>query len=84
MPPMNLGAALDMVEIERTDRDETPDTRHPMHMPIGDHHVGPRSTRAVEVSCRRDVCTSARGQDLLVLGQAIGYRCPLSLIRALR
>jgi hypothetical protein len=71
MPPKHLDTALDLIEIERTHRAELPDARHPMDMAVGDHHIGPRGTRAVEVSCRRDVCTSARGEHLLVVGQAI-------------
>ena len=79
---MDLGTARDLIEIERTDRGRHPDTRHPMHMTVGDHHVGPRGSRAVEVPCRRDVRASAGGEDLLVPGQAFATAAPLSLIRS--
>ena len=75
MPLMNLDTGLDLIEIERTDRSEPPDARHPMHTTVGDHHVGPCSARAVEVSCRRDVCTSTRGEYLLLVDQEIAYCC---------
>ena len=75
MPPMNLDTRLDLIEIERTDRAEPLDIGHPMHTTVGDHHVGPSSTCAVEVSCRRDVCTSTRGEYLLLVGQEVPYRC---------
>lgn len=75
MPPMNLDTGLDLIEIERTDRAEPHDARHPMHATVGDHHVGPSCARAVEVSCRRDVCTSTRAEYLLLVGQKIAYSC---------
>ena len=75
VPPMNLSTGLDLIEIERTDHAEPPDTRHPMHATVGDHDIGPCSTGAVEVACRRDVCTSANGEYQLVLGQAIANSC---------
>ena len=75
MPPMNLDTGLDLIEIERTDRAEPLDARHPMHTTVGDHHVGPSCARAVEVSCRRDVCTSTRAEYLLLVGQEIAYSC---------
>jgi hypothetical protein len=72
---MNLDTGLDLIEIERTDRSEPPDARHPMHTTVGDHHVRPCSAGAVEVSCRRDVCTSTRGEYLLLVGQEIACCC---------
>ena len=75
MPPMNLDTGLDLIEIERTDRAEQLDARHPMHTTVGDHHVGPSCARAVEVSCRRDVCTSTRAEYLLLVGQETSYSC---------
>ena len=75
MPPMNLDTGLDSIEIERRDRPEPSDARHPMHATACDHHVRPSSARAVEVSCRRDVCTSTRGEYVLLVGQEIAYCC---------
>ena len=73
MAPMNLDTGPDLIEIERTDRAKHLDARHPVHMTVGDHHVGPSSARAVEVPCRRDVCTSTRAEYLLFVGQEIAY-----------
>jgi hypothetical protein len=75
MPPKDLGTARDVIEVEGTDRGKQPDTRHPMHMTVGDHHVGPTGSPAVEIPCRRDVCASAGRENLLVPGQAFADCC---------
>jgi hypothetical protein len=73
MPPMNLGAGLDVIEVEGTDGSQSPDTRHPMNMTVRDHHIGPCGPSAIEVSRCRDVCASTDGEDLLGVRQAIAY-----------
>ena len=75
MQPKDLGTARDLIEVERTDRGRHPDTRHPMHMTVGDHHVGPTGSPAVEIPCRRDVCAPAGRENLLVPGQAFADCC---------
>ena len=65
MPPMNLVAPPDRIEIKRTGRCEFPDARCPEQTTIGDHHVRPCCARAVEITGRRDVCAPAGGEDLL-------------------
>jgi hypothetical protein len=67
MPPMKLGAGVDLIEVEGTDGAKSPDARHPMKMSVGDHHEGQCGPSAIEVSGCRDIRASTSGQGLLVL-----------------
>ena len=84
MPPMNLVAPPDRIEIKGTGRCDFPDARCPEQTTIGDHHVRPCCARAVEITRRRDVCAPAGGEDLLATNRWLRAAASLSFIRSRR